>query len=108
MKGFIGLKLYQDFCRKDVMEKGYILLNPVTRHKAYIYDYAELIKTASTFTQEFWQQYRELKAMGDTDNSTVYSVKKERQLLRSSLLIIEYKVLVLCVLNYSLLNYLIL
>lgn len=76
MKGFIGLKLYQDFCRKDVMEKGYILLNPVTRHKAYIYDYAELIKTASTFTQEFWQQYRELKAMGDTDNSTVYSVKK--------------------------------
>ena len=38
MEGFPGIKKYQDFRRKDVMDKGYILLNPIVRNKAYIYD----------------------------------------------------------------------
>lgn len=62
MSGFKGVKKYQDFCRKDVMQKGYILLNPLTGHKAYIYDYEELIKDKASFSEPgFWDTYRELK-----------------------------------------------
>ena len=62
MKGFSGLKRYQDFCRKDVMKKGYILLSPITGHKAYIYDFEELNEAKDSFNQPgFWENYRELK-----------------------------------------------
>lgn len=62
MSGFKGVKKYQDFCRKDVMQKGYILLNPLTGHKAYIYDYEELMKDKASFSEPgFWDAYRELK-----------------------------------------------
>jgi len=62
MKGFPGVKRYQDFCRWDVMDKGYILLSPVTRHKAYIYDYDELKRTKQRMQEEgFWEDYNYLK-----------------------------------------------
>ena len=44
MNGFRGIKKYQDFCRKDVMEKGFISLNPKVGYKAYIYDFNYLCK----------------------------------------------------------------
>ena len=46
MSGFKGLKKYQDFRRKDWFDKGYILLSPITGHKAYIYDYQEFKRNA--------------------------------------------------------------
>lgn len=68
MKGFPGIKRYQDFCRKDVMEKGYILLSPVTGHKAYIYDFNELKEIEEQFKQPgFWEEYRYLKATNPSD-----------------------------------------
>lgn len=42
MSGFAGLREYQDFRRQDVLDKGYILLNPITRHKAFVYDFDKL------------------------------------------------------------------
>lgn len=75
MKGFSGIKRYQDFCRKDVMEKGYILLNPISGHKAYIYDYDELMRIKSRFNQEFWSYYREMKTSAPNCD-TVQDVKK--------------------------------
>ena len=42
MNGFEGLKKYQEFRRKDWWEKGYILLNPLTGYRAFIYDYTYL------------------------------------------------------------------
>ena len=42
MSGFSGLKQYQDIRRRDVVDKGYILLNPITKHKAFIYDWDHL------------------------------------------------------------------
>lgn len=76
MLGFEGIKKYQDYCRKDVMEKGYILLNPLTGHKAYIYDFEELQKIKSRFKEPgFWEYYREMKK--DSPNcDTVKEVKK--------------------------------
>lgn len=62
MSGFSGLKKYQDFRRVDVMRKGYILLSPLTGHKAYIYDYDELKRQMEKQNDpEFWEYYREMK-----------------------------------------------
>lgn len=58
MKGFKGMKAYQDRQRKFVMENGFIILNPISQHKAYIYDYDLLMKLKSKFTSDFWSNYR--------------------------------------------------
>lgn len=62
MSGFKGLKAYQDFRRKDWWDKGYILLNPMTGHKAFIYDYEDLKRDQQSFKEPgFWDYYREMK-----------------------------------------------
>nr|DAG83964.1 MAG TPA: Prex DNA polymerase [Caudoviricetes sp.] len=62
MSGFKGIKKYQDFCRKDVMQKGFIELNPKVGYKAYIYDFPYLQEIKSKFQEEgFWDYYREMK-----------------------------------------------
>lgn len=62
MSGFAGLKRYQDFRRWDVMQKGYILLSPVTKHKAYIYDFDELQRVMERQKEDdFWDYYWEMK-----------------------------------------------
>ena len=61
MDGFKGIKQYQDFRRKDVIDKGYILINPKTGHKAYIYDYDELKRIKSKFDSAFWSYYKQMK-----------------------------------------------
>ena len=58
MNGFSGLKRYQDFRRRDWVDKGYILLNGLTKHKAFIYDYNDLMDLKKEFTPEFWDAYR--------------------------------------------------
>lgn len=76
MSGFKGIKRYQDFCRKDVMEKGYILLNPLTGHKAYIYDFEELNRIKDKFKEPgFWEYYKEMK-VSYPNCDTVQTVKK--------------------------------
>ena len=62
MNGLPGLKVYQDYCRKNVMETGYIVLCPQTGHKAYIYDYDELkIVRDKLKNPEFLAYYEEMK-----------------------------------------------
>lgn len=76
MSGFKGVKKYQDFCRKDVMEKGYILLNPLTGHKAFIYDFEELQGIKTKFKEPgFWEYYREMKRDAPSCN-TIQKVKR--------------------------------
>ena len=76
MKGFAGLKRYQDFRRKDWWDKGYILLSALTGHKAYIYDYDELKKIQAKFSEEgFWEYYREMKVSAPGCD-TVQNVKR--------------------------------
>ena len=50
MKGFPGVKKYQDYCRKEVVNKGYILMNPVTKHRAHIEDWDNRWKIIKNFT----------------------------------------------------------
>lgn len=75
MNGFNGLKQYQDFRKKDWFNKGYILLNALTGHKAYIYDYNSMLQTKSKFTKEFWDYYREMKKEAPNCD-TVQEVRK--------------------------------
>ena len=75
MTGFPGIKKYQDYCRMAVMRDGYILLNPITKHKAHIYDWDELSKTQEKFNDsEFWQYYRDMKKEAP-DCDTVQEVR---------------------------------
>lgn len=68
MLGFKGLKKYQDFRRKDWFNKGYILLSPITGHKAFIYDYKELLSIKEKINEVgFWEEYRELKVNNPDD-----------------------------------------
>ena len=76
MSGFAGLKRYQDFRRIDVMRKGYILLSPITGHKAYIYDYDELkIQMEKQDDPDFWAYYREMK-QENPECDTVQGVRR--------------------------------
>lgn len=79
MSGFEGLAKYQQFRRKDWWNKGYILLSPVTGHKANIYDYNALVKEYKSFQEEgFWEYYRDLKE----SNPNSYSVQKVKHFFR--------------------------
>ena len=78
MNGFKGLKAYQDFRRKDWFNKGYILLNPLTGHKAYIYDYEQLKEDKEWMKTLDWDYYREMKK---TD-PTCYTVERVRHFFK--------------------------
>lgn len=76
MSGFAGLKRYQDFRRIDIMRKGYILLSPITGHKAYIYDYDELkMQMEKQDDPDFWAYYREMK-QENPECDTVQGVRR--------------------------------
>lgn len=73
MQGFKGLAEYQKFRKQDWENKGYILLNAKTGHKAYIYDYQRLINYFMSFKDlGFWDLYRELR----NSNPNSYTVQK--------------------------------
>lgn len=76
MATFSGIKRYQDYCRKVVMEKGYILMNPVFKHRAHIFDAEWMFRMQRKFKEEgFWPYYNEMKRDAPSCE-TVQSVKK--------------------------------
>lgn len=58
MRGFPGIAKYQDRQRKSVMRYGFILLNPLSQHKAYIYDFDMLLGIKKRFDRDFWSTYK--------------------------------------------------
>lgn len=75
MSGFKGLQRYQSFRRKDWWNKGYILLNEITKHKAFIYDYNELKDLQLSFKEPgFWDRYRSDK-VNNPDSIVVENVR---------------------------------
>ena len=93
MNSLPGLKKYQDYCRKVVMENGYILLCPQTGHKAYIYDFDELKEIKERLKDpEYYNYYREM-CKTDPGCDTVTSVKRYyRRKKESEKQCIDYKV----------------
>lgn len=75
MKGFDGLKRYQEFRRKDWRNKGYIELNSKVGYKAYIYDYKYIKSIEKSFNEpNFWDYYKDMKNT-DPNSHTVKKVK---------------------------------
>lgn len=76
MEAFPGIKRYQDYCRRDVMAKGYILMNPVVKHRAHIFDYPALKKTMDKINdRSFMDYYWDMKKSSPYCD-TVQEVKK--------------------------------
>ncbi len=68
MEGFPGIKRYQDYCRMAVMRDGYILLNPLTGHRAHIYDAEELKETHNKMQEPgFWEYYQNVRKRNPQD-----------------------------------------
>lgn len=87
MDAFPGIRTYQDYCRKDVMQKGYILMNPVVGHRAHIFDFEHLQKTMEKmqdreFMSYYWQMKRESPSCDTVQEIKKFNVRKsasERQ-----------------------------
>ena len=76
MSGLTGVQKYQSFCRKDWFDKGYILLNPLTGHKAFIYDWEDLVSIRKAMNEPgYWDEYRRKKEMGDFEDPQVAEVR---------------------------------
>lgn len=76
MKGFPGVRNYQEYCRKNVMKTGYIIMNNILKHRAHIFDAEWLFKIQEKFQDpEFWNYYNEMKRDAPSCD-TVKSVKR--------------------------------
>jgi len=77
MKGFPGVKKYQDYCRKEVVKKGYILMNPVTGHRAHIEDWDNRWKKIRDFVNQpgFYEEFNRMKRE-DPYSKEVYWIRQ--------------------------------
>lgn len=57
--GFKGIAKFKAKGSAFVRKNGYIVLCPVTGHKTYWWDHNVWLKRQSSYTQEFWEDYRE-------------------------------------------------
>ena len=71
------------------MEKGYILMNPVTKHRSHIYDFEWLKNIQDSFKEEgFWQYYNEMKKDSpscDTVKNVKRYFKRKSEIERTSI-----------------------
>jgi DNA polymerase I-like protein with 3'-5' exonuclease and polymerase domains len=66
MEGFPGIAEFQAKQKKFVVDNGYILISPVTGHKAFWWDWKWWKEVQKSYTQEFWEEYRNChKGTGD-------------------------------------------
>lgn len=66
-KGFKGITKFKIKGSKFVRSHGYIVLNPITGHKTYWWDWDKWLEEQKSFTQEFWTNYRlNHKGTGDS------------------------------------------
>lgn len=76
MKGFPQVAAYQDFCRKEVHRKGYILMDTIFGHRAHIYDSKWQKRMAERENDaEFMRYYYQMKKESP-DCDTVQEMKR--------------------------------
>lgn len=77
MKGFAGVAKYQKYCRQAVIRDGYILMNPITGHRAHIPNWENKwskIKNNMN-APEFWENYNYMKRY-DSYNDEYLEIKQ--------------------------------
>lgn len=57
-KGFAGISRFAKEGSKFVRQNGYVLINKYTGHKMYWWDHDKWLERQKSFTQEFWEDYR--------------------------------------------------
>ena len=75
--GFKGIAKFKAKGSAFVRKNGYIVLCPITGHKTYWWDHNVWLKRQSSYTQEFWEDYREHHK--DTGDFIALEVKKHFQ-----------------------------
>lgn len=65
-KAFMGMSTFAKKGSQFVRSHGYILINPITGHRMYWWDWDKWKERQQSFTQEFWEEYR-LKHKGTGD-----------------------------------------
>ena len=63
LESFPGIKAYFDTVTDLMMKNGYILINPILKHKRFIYNWEEINGIKKEFTKEFWTEYRKEKEL---------------------------------------------
>lgn len=58
MQGFKGISKFQEKQKKFVVNNGYILISPVTGHRATWWDWKYWKKVQASYSQQFWEDYR--------------------------------------------------
>ena len=87
MKGFPGVEKYQAYCRKEVLNKGYILMNPILGHRCHFHDSEWLMSMKNKvndreFMNYYWQMKKESPYCDTVQNVAKYNKRKneiERQ-----------------------------
>lgn len=65
-KGFKGISAFAREGSRFVRQNGYVLINKFTGHKMYWWDHNKWLQRQKSFTQEFWEEYRNKhKGTGD-------------------------------------------
>lgn len=65
-KGFKGTTEFAKKGSAFVRKNGYILMCPLTGHRMYWWDHDKWLERQKSFTQEFWEEYRNIhKGTGD-------------------------------------------
>jgi DNA polymerase I-like protein with 3'-5' exonuclease and polymerase domains len=65
-EGFKGIARFKSIGSNLVRRNGYIVLNPITGHKTYWWDWDKWCERQRSFTPDFWEIYRKFhKGTGD-------------------------------------------
>lgn len=64
--GFSGIAKFKEKGSQFVRSHGYVLMNPITGHKMYWWDWKHWKEVQDSFTPEFWEEYKTYhKGTGD-------------------------------------------
>lgn len=55
---FKGIKQFKEYGSRAVRQNGYVLINPITGHKMYWWDWQQWKEEQQKYTSEFWDDYR--------------------------------------------------
>lgn len=86
--GFAGIADYKEKGSKFVRQHGYIILNPITGHKTYWWDFDKWLKVEQSHDSEFWFNYRKIKAKKQKaideglEDPLTYCTEEEKATLR--------------------------
>lgn len=72
LNGFSNINSYFKHVKKDMWEKGYILISSLTGHKMFIPTWEELKAVEQSFTPEFWEKYKDIKKQWIEAGSDIY------------------------------------